>query len=363
MAESRRPSPAGGVGRLLLGALLLLAVAPAGHRGLGGTPLAAQATGEAVLAGAQARSLAEAHRLHGTLGLLAGAGGPVPASPSTAGQRLQGSPRWVVDAGVGVVRGALPAARGPAGPVIAADAPLAGAGPSRLLLAPRLTAVAGVFEGFAPGATLAGVASVDLVGELRWLPVPSPGPLDGSALAWGAGARVGILRESFTFPGATLVVLHRRLGQVSLAPAEELVRGNLGTGTGGERTFEVVRQGSVQPSVTSLRAVLGKDLLEVGLSAGVQRDRIRGRARTTTLVIPDEGAVALVPADRTAALPVDRTTWFVGFNRTWVVAQIAAEVGWSPAPAAPDVAALGLPHGGAGAGSGFSGALSFRITY
>ncbi len=303
--------------------------------------------------------LADAHRLHGTLGLLAGAGGPVPASPSTAGQRLQGSPRWVMDAGFGVVRGDLPATT---------TAEEGEGGPRKILLAPRLTVVAGIFEGVSPAPTVGGIGSLDLVAEARWLPVPVPSTVAGGTLAWGAGARVGILRESFTLPGVTLVAMHRRLGTVKRTDSDVALVLPSGDppGTGPELPWVARSSVSVAPRVTSLRAVVGKDLLEVGLSAGVQQDWIRGDAETTVRHASGTDTAALDAAAvdlHGRSVPVDRTTWFVGVNRTWVVAQVAAELGWSPGPAHPD--GLLNPELGSrtGAGSAFSGALSFRITY
>jgi len=295
------------------------------------------------------RGTAGARVLHGGLGLLAAAGGPLPASPSTAGQRLHGSPRVVGDVGLALVRVNLPALEG-------SDA--TDHDRSSALLAPRLTVAAGVFEGFSPAPTVGGVGSVDVVGEIRYLPLPAPDGTDGATIAWGVGARVGILRESFTLPGVTLVAMHRRVGTSGYRGAETQV-----TLDGGEsvRMREFVE---VSPSVTSLRAVVGKDLLAVGVNAGVQRDRIRGDARIEarrTTGSADFLDASFAPV--TTSVPVDRTTWFVGVNRTWVVTQATLELGWSPAAGEPsDPGTSGFPayRGPEGA---FSGAISFRITY
>jgi hypothetical protein len=301
---------------------------------------------------------ADAHRLQGTLGLLAGAGGPVPASPSTAGQRLQGSPRWVLDAGFGVVRGNLPATT----PEERAEG-----GPRELLLAPRLSVVAGVFEGVSPAPTVGGIGALDLVAEARWLPVPAPSTLEGGTLAWGVGARLGLIRESFTLPGVTLVGMYRGTGRLERrGPTES---GELRTGpSSSDPLAPFVARGdmSVAPRVTSLRAVVGKDLLQVGVSAGVQQDWIRGDAETTTRFVWSDDPAALDGAPGTRerrGVPVDRTTWFVGVNRTWVVAQVTAELGWSPRPDPPGGPEWAPVREEALARSAFSGAVSFRITY
>jgi hypothetical protein len=285
-----------------------------------------------------------AHALQGGLGLLMAAGGPFPASPSTAGQRLQGSPRWIVDVGSAVVRTDF-TSRSDGG---------VGAQEDRTLFAPRVTVGAGLFEGFSPSPTVGGMGSLDVVGELRMLPIPRLRETSDRVFAWGLGARIGLVRESFTLPGVTLVAMHRRGGTVEFVSP---------LGPPGGRVPEA-RMIRVTPNVTSLRAVAGKDLLEIGVSAGVQLDRIRGDAEVGSWAHV-EGAIALPspgpppPGSGPRSLPVDRTTWFVGLNRTWVVTQVSAELGWSPAARGDDADVLG----GAGAGSAFSGALSFRITY
>jgi hypothetical protein len=296
------------------------------------------------------RGEAGARVLHGGLGLLAAAGGPLPASPSTAGQRLHGSPRVVVDAGLAVVRVNLPALENSG----ATDHDR-----TSILLAPRITVAAGVFEGFSPAPSVGGVGSVDVVGELRYLPLLAPDGMDGASVSWGLGARVGVLRESFTLPGVTLVGMHRRTGSSGFRGPDQAV-----TLEGGQGVImhEVVE---VSPSVTSLRAVVGKDLLAVGVNAGVQRDWIRGDALVEVRQRSGTGGSGnpLATTASTTSVPVDRTTFFVGANRTWVVTQATLELGWSPAAGGPaDPSSTGFPayRGVEGA---FSGAISFRITY
>jgi hypothetical protein len=291
-----------------------------------------------------------AHALQGAVGLLAASGGPIPASPSTAGQRMEGSPRWVLDLGTGFVRANLPANRG------AADADH---DRSALLLAPRATLAAGIFQGVSPSPTVGGMGSLDLVGELRLLPVFAPDGVSGASVAWGVGARIGVVRESFTLPGLTLVAMHRRAGAtVSEGPLVTLPLEDEGT------TLTLREVVEVKPSISSLRAVAGKDLMQIGVSAGVQWDRIRGDARVWVLEDADAEAARTAGTTPTSMpLPMDRTTWFVGLNRTWVVTQVSLELGWSPAADAPEEpGSTGFPAY-RGADGALSGALSFRITY
>lgn len=305
---------------LLLGPSSLLAQSP-------GTVAAACHGGQGDRVQGCTLGAATAHAFQSGFGLLLGAGGPFPASPNTAGQRLHGSPRFLFDAGLATASFTHP------------DMTSSGAPERRrTVMAPRLAVGVGVFEGVSPAPTVGGVGAVDLLGEVRFLPVPAFDGLDGRTWSLGAGARIGVMRESFSLPGLTLSAMHRRSGALEY----------LSSGGGAPAV-------AVTPRVTSFRAVLGKDLMEIGVSGGVQQDRIRGEAR----VRPGPGAAGIGSAG-SGTIPVDRTTWFVGVNRTWVVSQIALELGWSPAPSAPEGIPPAVFGGSAG---GISGALTFRIRY
>jgi hypothetical protein len=293
------------------------------------------ALAEACQAGAAPRAercalvAATAHALQGGLGLLLGAGGPFPASPSTAGQRLHGSPRYLFDAGMGLASFTHP------------DLASSGAPERRrTAVAPRLSVGVGVFEGVSPAPTIGGLGALDLVGELRLLPVPTFDGLDGRSWAWGVGARIGVVRESFSLPGITLSAMHRRSGALDYRSVTQASAGV-----------------TVAPRVTSFRAVVGKDLMELGVSGGIQRDRIRGDATVHATAAGDPGGGS---GTGRGSLPVDRTTWFVGVNRTWVVSQVALELGWSPAPDSPRGIPAVIYDGPAG---GVAGALTFRVLY
>jgi hypothetical protein len=69
----------------------------------------------------------------------------------------------------------------------------------------NLDASIGVFNGFSLAPTVGGFASVDLIASAGTVPVPEDDGFDsGRVSGWGLGARIGILRESFTAPGVSL---------------------------------------------------------------------------------------------------------------------------------------------------------------
>jgi len=263
------------------------------------------------------RAQATARALEDGLGLLLAGGGSFPVSPSTAGHRMRGSPRLRLDVGTTAVAFRHPdLGRAAAGSGFAPDR-------QRVLGATRLSLGAGIFEGFSPIPTVGGIGAFDLVGEVRHIAYLGGSEGPEPAFGWGVGGHLGILRESFTLPGITVSLTHRRAGSTRYAPG-----GSQGPDT------EVV----LDPRVTSLRGVVGKDLLFLGISGGIQKDHMHGGQAVTLGGVP----IQLPPSTEHT-----RTTWFGGVNLTFVVAQLSAEVGWSPGDD----------------GNALLGSASFRITY
>jgi hypothetical protein len=289
-----------GPGATLLALLLILAsTGEVGAQSDAGR-LALDCSGESggVLAELCAQSALAAHALQGGIGLLVAGGGAVPVSPSTAGHRMEGSPRIVVDGGLNLGR------------LSHADLSRAGTEAretTTTALVGRLTATAGVFEGFSLAPTVGGVGSLDGVVTLRFVRLPSSDGFAGTTASVGAGARVGLLRESFSLPGVTLTALHHRPGTIRYGDLEE---------TG--------RRMVLEPRVTSTRLEIGKDMLAVGITGGAGLDRMSGRARIS--VSSDGQTNRSTPR----SLSQTRRYLFAGVNYTWLVTQLSGEVTWSP---------------------------------
>lgn len=262
----------------------------------GGSPLLAGGCAEAALAAA---SILEG------VGLLTSAGGALPVSPSTAGFRIDGTPRVVVDAGLNLAR---------IRHLDLAATPGSLAETHSTLLAGRLTTTVGLFEGFRPVATVGGVGAVDGVATLRIVRLPDgPGDHSRTAVAWGAGARIGVVRESFSLPGITLTAMHHRVGSIRNGEMPD----------GGSQIL-------LNPRITSARLEVGKDLLALGVTAGFGVDRVGGRARIRALGGPTQGGMGEVGEASRDDLMRNRPSFFAGLNYTWLVTQVAGEVTWSP---------------------------------
>jgi hypothetical protein len=137
------------------------------------------------------------------------------------------------------------------------------------------TATVGVFPGVSIAPTLGGVGAVDLVGSASLLPLGLAKGFGGSsAVSWGGGVRIGLLRESFTVPGVSATVLYRKLPTVDfgeVCPGGTTGTGNAevcaGKGNAAEAHFDL--------RDVSTRLAVSKRLLAIGFAAGVGYDRFR----------------------------------------------------------------------------------------
>jgi hypothetical protein len=273
--------------------------------------------------------------LHGGVGLLFTVGGPIPASPSTAGRRAPGTPRLVFDGGVTLARFNHPS--------LASPLPATGdAGRESSVAGGRFAAAMGIYDGFSPLPTVGGVLALDLVAAVRLIRIPDSPSSTGHRVGWGAGARVGLFRESFSLPGVTFSAVRYGSGSI---------RYGVSSGEGALVQLE--------PSVTSYRLVAGKDLWPVGVSAGIGWDQYRGSGRFEVRV--DEGGGAPTTARAAGGLHMNREYLFAGLNYTWLVTQVAAELTW--ADRASPLAVLEGTGDFRPGGRELQGTVTFRLIY
>lgn len=304
------------------------------------------------------------------LGIVLTGGNPTLGTASTGGIRLGILPRVSATAKANLVFVQLP-------DILAASA---GSAAQTLndavgIPVPALSGAASV--GVSPGLTLAptvgGVGAVDLLGSATWIPLGSfdvEGFSDDTPdFAWGAGARLGLLRESFTMPGISVSVMYHRLGTVAYGdvcsqpqlggvtqPGDgyTVSAGECGNGDGDPGEFRV------DLSSWSTRAAVSKRLLGLGLAAGVGYDRFASDAAFGFRSrCPDGGAGDCYA--RFSDLELDNGRWsgFVDGSFSLLMATFAAELGWLQGDGAID----GFPSASdfdPGSGT-FFGSLGFRI--
>ncbi len=237
-----------------------------------------------------------ARAVQGHVALLSGLGSEVPGSAGTLGRRLGTTPRVAVSARAGFAHLGVPDL-GDRGDGAAREA-------SFVVPAVHGSLSVGLFEGFSPLPTVGGVLALDLLGSGGAVFLPSGEGFDGTTSAFSFGARLGLLRESFTLPGVAVSVTRRMSGQVSLGEVDA-----------GDRAAV-----TLDPSLTSIRATVGKDLLSVGVLAGVGWDLHGG-----------EAAVELGsgPTVSVQDFDADRMLLFGGASLNFLVLQLSGEVGWA----------------------------------
>jgi hypothetical protein len=182
----------------------------------------------------------------------------------------------------------------------------------------------GVFPGFDLVPGIGGMGSISLLAGASWLPFRTFGTrgfdTEAPDLAWGGGVRVGLLRETFIAPGASVSVMYRSLGNVAFGDVE--------AGNAGEFAFDLRNW--------STRAVVGKRLLGLGLLGGLGYDRYASDVsfafRLPPSAPPGPGFERIPNAD----LRSSRWSAFGNLSYTLLLATLALEAGWqqgdSPVP-------------------------------
>jgi hypothetical protein len=166
----------------------------------------------------------------------------------------------------------------------------------------------GLFDGFSLGPTVGGFGSLDLSLVGHWIREADEGGFQAPSAGWGLGARLGVLRESFSLPGLTVTGFRRFLGDHTLW--------SLADGDPVEAAFDL--------EVSSLRAVLGKDLWGIGFYGGLGWDRYSG---STDLAIRDPGGAG-TDSTGTGEIRSHRRIAYFGGSRTFLALQVSGEIGW-----------------------------------
>lgn len=267
------------------------------------------------------------------LGLALSGGNPVPGTASTAGMRLGALPRLSFSLRATGVLVELPdiRQRRRRGEI------------TFVLPGLHLDGSVGLLAGFSPAPTVGGVGSLDALLSLGVVPLPEgEGFQDEAPVTWGAGLRLGIVRESFTLPGVSVSAMYRRLGDLTLGDPELREKDSFFT---------------TDLTALSLRGAVGKRLFLLGLTAGVGYDLVK----SDLLFGVDNPGGAGRMAVRFDGFENDRISAFLDVSWTMLVLHVVGELGWQ---SGGDQVPGGFPAGAevdAGAGSVF-GSLALRLS-
>ncbi|HEX6588831.1 MAG TPA: hypothetical protein VF039_07410 [Longimicrobiales bacterium] len=247
-------------------------------------------------------------------------GNPVPGTASTLGMRLTSMPRWSVAGRLTLAWASAP------------DLVERGGG-DVLQVTPAVFAIdgtVGVLEGFSPLPTVGGVASLDLLWGAALVPLLVSDELGGSGgWSWAAGARVGLLRESFTLPGVSVSAMFRQVRDIGFGD-DEL-----------ETTDAYIRS---DVNVVSVRAAATKSILLLNVTGGVGWDRISGDVEL--------GYESLAGFARATAPDVvmERVTVFGEVSYTLMVLSFVLGGGWQEGPQLDEGALAGDEYDAPGTG-------------
>lgn len=210
------------------------------------------------------------------------------------------------------------------------------------------TGTVAVLPGSSIAPTVGGIGAVDLLASATWVPLHALGDEgfhSGSAqVGFGAGARLGILRESFTTPGVALSLMYHRLGTVEwgeACPDGSIAASRRGPGyTLEEGTCFLVDTGSTDPGTLgdfafdlsgwSSRLAVSRHLRGLGLSAAVGYDRFSSDAEAGARA-PGSGEIISTDAfARVRQVEFNEGRWMasVGGSYSVLVTTFAAELGW-----------------------------------
>ncbi len=266
-----------------------------------------------------------AHALLGHSSLQVGVGSPVPGTASALGTRVGGGPRLSFFAQATATSWGIPSAESLSEEV------------SPTVTGLRFGAAAGLFDGFRLVPTVGGFLATDVFVDASRLFTREGDGFSGAQSTYSLGARIGLLREGFTMPGASISVA-RRFGGV-------LGYGDTSTGD----IIDVV----TDPSTTSLRFGVSKDLFAVELLGGFGWDSY---SSDVTLEVPD-GAGSVTVGD---SMEGSRRLYFGSASMTFsLILTLSLEGGWAEGlSAVPGYAGAYDPSSG-----GAFGAVSARLVF
>jgi len=255
------------------------------------------------------------------LGILMAGGNPTLGTASTGGVRLGLIPRVSLTGRINVVGARLPDIRQDAeGEAEKFSVPVPAVGANLSV---------GLTQGFSVAPMIGGFGAIDLLGSVSVLPLSLVGDDFGdNAFSWGAGARVGLIRESFVTPGVSVSLMYRSLGDVSfgeVCEGTEVPAGDNRTVCSTDGDFGEIEFGLDN---WSARAAISKRLLGLGLTAGVGYDRFETGADFAFRAPGPPAGTEQVYRFNDVAVDNDRWSAFLDASFTILFGSLVAEAGW-----------------------------------
>ncbi len=239
------------------------------------------------------------------LGLALAGGNPVLGTASPIGTKFRFIPRFQLGGRMSFAWGSMPEILNYVGS--------GSAGESRgySVVVPQVDLSVGVFGGFDLGATLGGLGAVELLGSLGAMILPGGAGFRNDVGGLGLGARVGVIRESFTAPGISLSALYKWTGRIEYGAVDH----------GDDAQF------GLNQRVLSLRAGVSKSFVALGLAFTLGWDRYAG---DVDFGIADAAGspLPIVSEADPVGLTAERWSAFVDVSYIVLFFNFVAELGW-----------------------------------
>ena len=193
----------------------------------------------------------------------------------------------------------------------------------------------GLFNGLSAG-PVGGLGSIDLLGSVSVIPALEETGLAEHIINWGAGARIGILRQGLVMPGVSVSGMYRNMGEVSFGSVDD----------GDPAQF------ATDLSTISLRGAISKGLLAFDFAAGGGYDIYTSNPRFDFEVVcpPSEcgGVEMTVRPEEEIAGELRTAAWnvFANAGLSMLIVNVIGEVGYQKATeviTADDLREAGLP--------------------
>lgn len=237
-----------------------------------------------------------ARGLLGNTGLLLGLGSEVPGS---WGPLRRGAPKLEIAFRAAGLRARIPDLT---------YQPIGGSAEEDFLLTTMQgSIVLGVFEGFQVKPTAGGFLAVELIAQGNILFLPTARGLESRVGGFSLGTRLGLLRETFTLPGIAISISRGSIGPLSFDWMSD------GYNTAVE----------IEPSVTSARVTIGKDLSLLGLMGGAGLDSYNSQVKLSVLSQGNDLAEVAAP------LILRRPVLFSSISLSLLILQLSTEFGWA----------------------------------
>lgn len=293
---------------------------------------AGDATGKCLVA---AQALVSAQP---SVGILVAGGNPTVGTSGSAGFRLGVLPRLSAGIRLNVVPMRLPDI---IGDHQTGEGETGGGRYEASLAALSADASFALTRGFTMSPGMGGIGALSLLGSFTYVPVSlfdAEGFERSSNQAFGVGARLHLLDESFVAPGVSVSVMRRTLDEVRLG---DICDGNMtdlqggGDGSSGLTTGACASggdPGEIAFDLTdwSTRLVASKHLLGIGVSGGIGYDRYASEGSFGFRDDPIPGTDVAATAFRVADREFSSSRWsvFGDLSYTLLVGTIGAEGGW-----------------------------------